>query len=148
MLLYAASKYYDAKNAAKWMPYAQKLAETLPAKPAPAGMDEAAWTQNKSLKLGLANWMLGVTASNEKRWTDADTYLRAALPNLQSDKALTAETLFHLGLANYRLGDPKKDRKRINEALKFNTQCAAIPSPFQAQARKNIVAIKSAYRIP
>jgi uncharacterized protein HemY len=148
MLLFAASKYYEAKNPAKWTPYAKKLAETLPAKPAPQGMDEAAWNQNKALKLGLANWMLGVAASNEQRWADADTYLRVALPNVQSDKALTAETLFHLALANYRLGDPKKDRKRIDEALKFNTQCAAIASPFQAQARKNITAIKGAYKIP
>jgi hypothetical protein len=148
MLLFAASKYYEAKNAAKWAPYAKKLAETLPAKPAPQGMNEAAWNQNKSLKLGVANWMLGVAASNEQRWADADTYLRVALPNVQADKALTAETLFHLALANYRLGDPKKDRKRIDEALKFNTQCAAIASPFQAQARKNIVAIKGAYKIP
>lgn len=148
MLLFAASKYYDAKNPAKWIPYAKKLAETLPAKPAPQGMDEAAWNQNKGLKLGLANWMLGVTASNEQRWADADTYLRAALPNVQSDKALTAETLFHLALANYRLGDPKKDRKRIDDALKYNTQCAAIAGPLQAQARKNIAAIKGAYKIP
>ena len=148
MLLYAAGKYYEAKNAAKWMPYAKKLAETLPAKPAPQGVTEAAWTQNKSLKLGVANWMLGVAASNEQRWADADTYLRAALPNVQADKALTAETLFHLALANYRLGDPKKDRKRIDEALKLNVQCAAIAGPFQAPARKNIAAIKGAYKIP
>ena len=148
MLLYAASKYYEAKNPAKWMPYAKKLAETLPAKTVPQGAVEAVWNQNKSLKLGLANWMLGVAASNEQRWMDADTHLRAALPNVQSDKALTAETLFHLALATYRLGDPAKDRKRIDEALKLNTQCAAIVSPFQAPARKNIAAIKTAYRIP
>lgn len=148
MLLYAASKYYEAKNPAKWMPYAKKLAETLPSKPVPQGVAEAAWNQNKALKIGLANWMLGVAASNEQRWQDADTHLREALPNVQSDKALTAETLFHLALANYRLGNPKKDRKRIDEALKFNVQCAAIASPFQAQARKNIAVIKTAYRIP
>jgi len=148
MLLYAASKYYEAKNPAKWTPYAKKLAETLPAKTAPQGAVEAVWNQNKSLKLGLANWMLGVAASNEQRWMDAETYLRAALPNVQTDKALTAETLFHLALATYRLGDPKKDRKRIDEALRLNTQCAAIVSPFQAPARKNIAAIKTAYRIP
>jgi len=148
MLLYAASKYYEAKNPAKWTPYAKKLAETLPAKPAPQGVAEAAWNQNKSLKIGVANWMLGVAASNEQRWADADTYLRVALPNVQADKGLTAETLFHLALANYRIGDPKKDRKRIDEALKFNNQCAAIASPFQAQARKNIAVIKTAYKIP
>jgi tetratricopeptide (TPR) repeat protein len=147
MLLYLASKAYETKNTAKAVEYAKKIAEVLPGKPVPQGMAEADWNKNKSIKLGVAQWMLGVIASNEQKWADADTYLRAALPNVAGG-SLAAETLFHLALANYRIGDPKKDRKRIDEALKYNQQCAAIASPFQAQARKNIAAIKSAYRIP
>jgi len=147
MLLYLASKAYEGKNTAKAAEYAKKITEVLPPKPVPQGMAEADWNKNKTIKLGVAQWMLGVIASNEQKWADADTYLRAALPNVTGG-SLAAETLFHLALANYRLGDPKKDRKLINEALKYNQQCAAIASPFQAQARKNIAAIKSAYRIP
>ncbi len=147
MLLYLASKAYEAKNTAKAAGYAKKITEVLPSKAVPQGMAEADWNKNKSIKLGVAQWMLGVIASNEQRWAEADNYLRAALPNV-SGGSLAAETLFHLALANYRLGDPKKDRKLINESLKYNQQCAAIASPFQAQARKNIAAIKSAYRIP
>jgi hypothetical protein len=36
--------------------------------------------------------------------------------------------------------------ENITEALKFNQQCAAIKSRFQAQAAKNVTVIKSQYR--
>lgn len=148
MLIYAASKAYEAKDHAKAAGYARKLVESLPAKPAPQGMDEAAWTRNQNLKLGVAHWMLGLVASGGQRWADADKSLRAALPLVQDNKDMAAETLFHLGLANFRLGDGAKgDKKRIIDALKFNQQCASLPGPYQAQARKNVAAIRSQYRI-
>lgn len=148
MLVFAATKAYEAKNKAKVEQHAGKLIAVLPAKPAPEGVAAETWTQNKNLKLGLAYWMLGVTASNEQRWADADKQLRSALPLLSGNKDLAAETLFHLGLANYRLGDAAKgDKNRIIDALKFNQQCAALASPFQAQAKKNVAAIRTQYRI-
>ncbi len=148
MLVYAASRAYEAKDHAKAAGYATKLVETLPAKPAPRGMDEAAWTKNRNLKLGVGHWMLGLIASSGQRWADADKSLRAALPLVQENKDMAAETLFHLGLANFRLGDGAKgDKKRIVDALKFNQQCATLASPYQAQARKNVAAIRSQYRI-
>jgi len=147
MLLYAASKAYEKQDKGKTLLYGKKLLETLPAKPVPQGMAEADWTKNKNLKLGIAQWMLGVVASNEQRWPDADVHLRAALPLVAQAKDIQAETLFHLGLANYRMGEAKKDTKKIMEALRFNQQCAAIASPFQAQAKKNVAAIRSQYHI-
>lgn len=148
MLIYAASKAYEQKDKAKATKYANALLEHLATKPAPQGIAEADWTRNKNLKLGLAHWMLGVLASNDQKWAEADTNLRAALPLIKDNKDLAAETLFHLGLANYRLGDTKKPEKtRIVDALKFSNQCAAIPSPYQAPARKNAAAIRTQYRI-
>jgi hypothetical protein len=35
---------------------------------------------------------------------------------------------------------------KIQEAANFNRECAAIKSPFQAQAAKNLAVIKSQYR--
>lgn len=147
MLIYAATKAYEKQDKAKFTGYASKLIETLPAKPAPQGMDEAEWTKNKNLKIGVAEWMLGVQASKDQKWLDADKHLRAALPNVKQSKDMEAETLFHLGLANYKLGEANKDTKRILEALRFNQQCAAIPGSFQAQAKKNITAIRGQYRV-
>ncbi|MBI2685531.1 MAG: hypothetical protein HYX27_04380 [Acidobacteria bacterium] len=147
MLLFAASKAYEKQDKAKVTTYAKRLLDTLPAKPVPQGMNEADWTRVKNLKLGMAQWMLGVLASNEQRWADADLHLRAALPNVSQNKDIHAETLFHLGLANYRLGEAKKDSKRILDAVKYNQQCAAINSNFQAQAKKNVAAIRSQYHL-
>ncbi len=147
MLIFAASKAYERQDKAKVTVYAKRLIETLPSKPAPQGMSEADWAKNKSLKVGIAQWMLGVLASNEQRWADADIHLRAALPNVKDNKDIGAETLFHLGLSNYKLGEAKKDKNRILDALKFNQQCAAINSNFQAQAKKNVAAIRSQYHI-
>lgn len=147
MLVFAASKAYEQKDKAKVTAYAGKLLEILPAQAAPQGVAEADWTKNKNLKLGLAYWMLGVQASGEQKWAEADKQLRAALPLVKDNKDLAAETLFHLGLANYKLGEPKTDKTRILDALRFNQQCAAIPSNFQAQAKKNVAAIRSQYRI-
>lgn len=147
MLIFAASKAYERQDKAKATAYAKRLVEILPAKAAPQGVSEADWTKNKNLKLGLSRWMLGVIASGEQKWADADTHLRAALPLVKENKDLTAETLFHLGLANFKLGDPKGDKNRILDALKFNSQCAAIPGNYQAQAKKNVAAIRSQYGI-
>jgi hypothetical protein len=91
--------------------------------------------------------MTGVIASNQKRWAEADKNLREALPYIQHDRNLSAEALFHLGLANYNLGDKGGEAQRIIDALRFSERCAAIPGPFQAQARKNIAAIRSQYHV-
>lgn len=147
MLIYAASQAYEHQEKPKAAAYAKQLLAILPAKTAPQGVSEADWTRNRNIKTGLAEWMLGVIASNEQHWQDADLHLRAALPNLGHSANLQAETLFHLGLANYKLAEAKNDTKRILEAVKFNQQCAAIASSFQPQARKNLAAIRSQYHI-
>ena len=147
MVLYAATKAYERQDKAKVTAYAKQLVETLPAKQAPQGVAEPDWARSKNLKLGVSHWMLGVLASNEQRWADADVHLRTALPLISHSRDTQAETLFHLGLANYKLGDAKANKTRILDALKFNSQCAAIPGPFQAQAKKNVAAIRSQYHI-
>ena len=60
-------------------------------------------------------------------------------PLVESNQNLKAETLFMLGFSNFKM-------ENIMDSLKFNQQCAAIKSPFQAQAAKNVAVIKAQYR--
>lgn len=149
MLLAAASHYYEGKkDLTKALDYAGKIVTVLATKAAPEGVSAADWENKKNQVLGVAHWMTGVALSNQSKWAPADKSLRAALPLLKGPNAqLLPETLFHLGLANYKLGDAGSDQNRILDAVKFNEQCAAIASPFQAQARKNLAAIRSQYHI-
>ena len=72
----------------------------------------------------------------------AELDLRAA------DLGLLAGAYFYLGLANFKMGDSKvPDEKRILDAVRFNEQCAAIKSPFQAPAQRNIKAIRQQFHI-
>lgn len=149
MLLFAADYYMQKnQNPDKVLAYSARIIEVLPKKAKPEGVSDADWQNKKNLTLGLAHWMTGVTYANQNKFSQADSSLRTALPLIQGNEQLKAGTLFYLGIANYKLGEAGKgDSKRILDALKFNQECAAIKSPYQAQAKKNIAAIRSQYRI-
>jgi hypothetical protein len=87
----------------------------------------------------MANSLLG-------RYATADRYLRAALPALRNSGAQQAAVLYHLGLANYKLAE-NGEKGRVPEAIKYSELCASIPSTYQDQAAKNVIAIKAAYNI-
>ena len=91
--------------------------------------------------------MTGVTHATQGKLLQADLSLRQALPNVEDNAPLRAAALFHLGVANYKLGDKSGNQKRLMDAVKYTKACAALQSPFQAQARKNLAAIQSQYRI-
>ena len=147
MLFYAATRAYEKHDKGKVTVYAKRLLETLPAAPAPQGIPAADWSRNKHLKIGIARWMLGVLASQEQRWPDADLHLRAALPLVGQNKDIHAETLYHLGLVNLKLGEARQDTKRLADAVRFNQLCAAIPGAFQSQAKQNAASIRSQYHL-
>lgn len=147
VLLVMLDHYARNKDAAKVEKTAQAMVEMMKTKAAPAGVDAAAWEKKKTTVTGIGLHVLGVNYSNANKAAQADKTLREALP-LLTDEQMKAEALFHLGLSNYRMGSGAKDgSKLILEALRFNQQCAAIKSPFQAQANKNIAAIRTQYRI-
>lgn len=148
MLLIAADYHLQKKSEPeKVIAYSNKMVEVMGSKPKPEGVSDADWEKKKNLTLGLGHWMAGITYASQNKFAPADKSLRASLPYIKDDQQLTAQALFYLGLANYKLGDTGKDKTRILDALKFNQQCAAIKSPFQAQAQKNIAAIRSQYHI-
>jgi hypothetical protein len=146
MLLGMASGYITKKQPDKTLEFAEKAAAAAAARPKPEGVSDADWQARQSVLVGRAKWISGVTYAGQSKWALADTALRAALPSVQNDKNILAEALFYLGLANYRLGEAG-DTERIKDALKFNTQCAAIPGRFQGPANTNIKAIRSQYRV-
>ncbi len=148
MLLVLADYYSNQKkDSAKALEYSQKLVEYLEGKAAPEGVSAEDWEKKKSLSLGMGYWIMGATYSTQKKFGDADRTLRKALPHLGNNQQLLAGALFHLGVANFQMGSASGNEKQILDAFNFTKQCAAISSPYQAQARKNLAAIQSQYRI-
>ncbi|HEY1339630.1 MAG TPA: hypothetical protein VGF59_19090 [Bryobacteraceae bacterium] len=119
--------------------YSAKIVQVMAAKPKPEGMSDADWTARKNLVVGLAHYMSGKLYYNEAKFAPADTELHAALPLVESNATLKPEVLYLLGFANYKLDKPQ-------EAANYYKECAAIKSPFQATAAKNLQGLHAQYR--
>ena len=146
MLLAVADHHFNKKgDPARIIALSTKLSEVMSAKPKPEGVADADWDKRKNLLVGLGYWMSGVTYGNQSKWKETDASLRQALPLVEGNDQLKAQTLFYLALSNYKMGEPKKDKKLMAEALRFNVQCAAIKSPFQGQATKNASVIRQQF---
>ncbi|HKW98351.1 MAG TPA: hypothetical protein VJN43_11515 [Bryobacteraceae bacterium] len=140
MLLVVADNYLQTgKEPEKVIAYSTKLVEVMNSKPKPDGVSDADWQNRKNTITGLGHFMIGKQYFNEKKYGPADKELREALPLVEANADLKPEVLFLLGFSNYKM-------EKIMDALKFNQQCAAIKSRFQAQAAKNVTVIKSQYR--
>ncbi len=137
MLLVVTDSYMQKKiNADKVLTYSTKMVDVMSAKPKPEGVSDADWDKRKNLIIGLGHQWSGKTYMDQNKFAQADKELRLALPMISGDNNLKGETTFLLGLANYKM-------KKIPEAIRFNQMCAAIRSPYQAQAEKNIKAMQS-----
>ncbi len=149
MLLVTADYYFNQKNADKALDFSAKLVTLMASKPAPQGVSAEDWEKKKKRSTGLGLWMQGVTYSTQNKFPLADKTLRETLPYINDNDQYLAAAYFYLGLANFRLGDSKKapDTQRILDAIRFNQQCAAIKSPYQSQAQKNVAAIRAQYRV-
>jgi tetratricopeptide (TPR) repeat protein len=140
MLLIVADGYMQkGKDPDKVVTYSTKLIEVMNTKAKPQAASDADWETRKKTLTGLGHFMIGKQYFNDKKYGPADKELRVALPLVESNQDLKAEVLFYLGFSNYKM-------ENIMEALKYNQQCAAIKSRFQAQAAKNVTVIKSQYR--
>ena len=95
-------------------------------------------------------WLLhaGVTGCMRQVWKDCDTNLRAALPMLSGQTAMTGPAYFYLGVANYQLAKITTDRTKLQEALKFTQQSAAISGPMQGQAQQYVTVMQNELRAP
>jgi tetratricopeptide (TPR) repeat protein len=143
LLLAMADHYMNSKPAQtdKVLLYSGKLVEVMEPKPAPEGVSQEDWNRKKTTMLGLAHWMAGTTYGAKNQYAQADKSLRAALPLIKDNDQLMAGALFYLGLANYEMGKGR-NAAQLAEGLKFMQQCAAIRSPYQAHAQKNVAGMR------
>ena len=142
-LLFAADCSLQRNQADRAVSYATRAQEALGSKPKPEGMSDSDWASKKSAMFGRANWIAGVGYGAVGKYGPANKALRAALPSVQGNSQLTATALFYLGLSNYQLGKTLTNRAQMREGLHYFEQCAAIKSPVQDQAEKNVRAIRS-----
>ncbi len=132
MLAMVSNEYVEKKrDPDKVVAYSAKIVELMNTKPKPEGVSDEDWARKKKTLSGLAHYMSGLAQYNQKKYSPADKELRAAIPLVEGNDQLKAATLFYAGLANYSM-------KNIPDALRFNQQCAAIKSPYQAKAAENV----------
>ena len=140
MLLVAIDAYsQQKKEPEKIHTYGARIVETMNSKAKPEGMSDADWTNRKNLFVGLAHYLSGKQYELDSKHALADTELRAALPLVENNANLKPEVLFLIGQANYKMD-------KVQEAVNYFRQCAALASPYKAQATKNVQVIQTQYR--
>jgi len=138
MLLVLADDAVKKKDREKVHAYSAKLVEMMAAKPKPEGVADADWTRRKNTILGLAHYMSGKQYYEDKSFAEADKELQEALPLVEGNANIHTEVLYLLGYASYKLD-------KIQEAANYYRACAAVKSPYQTLATKNLTAIRGQY---
>jgi hypothetical protein len=147
-LLYLASIYLETKkNQDQIIPYTTKALELLETKERPEEVSEEEFAKQQTLSKGLAHWIQGIHHATRNSWANTNRSLRTALPLVKDNPTMTAAAYFYLGVANFEIGKKSKDHKEIIDAVKFTEICTKMSSPYQAQARQNLAAIQSQFRM-
>jgi len=110
---------------------------------APEGASAESWETRRNAALSRGYWMAGVIQAQKNLFKDADRNLRAALPLIKGNNAMLGPALFFLGVTDYNLGKMTLNKAKLVEAAKFSQDSAAIQGPYQDQAYKNALQIKS-----
>lgn len=138
MLLVLADDAVKNKDGDKVRTYTAKIVELVSAQAKPESVADADWTKRKNTFLGLAYSLNGKQYINDGKMPQADQELRKSLPLVEANVTLKTEVLFYLGVANYKMD-------KVQEAYTFFKACAAVNSPFQATATKNMTAIRTQF---
>lgn len=138
MLLVLADDAAKKKEGEKVHEYSAKVVELMNSQPKPEGVADADWTRRKNTIVGLAYSLNGKQYFTEGKLAQADEDLRKSLPLVEGNVPLKTEVLFYLGLANYKM-------EKAQDAYTFFKACAAVKSPFQTQATRNLTAIRAQY---
>jgi tetratricopeptide (TPR) repeat protein len=128
--------------------YAERLITLMKSKAKPEGYSAEEWNRIKSTMLSRGYYDAGVSGCMRQIWKDCDSNLRTALPMIAGEKAMTGPAYFYLGVANYQISKLTTDRTKLQEALKFSQQSAAIAGPMQAQAQQNVTGMTNELRAP
>lgn len=143
LLLVMVKSSFAAKQWDRAQGYANRLVASWARKTKPEGVSEADFERQKTASLGMGYWVSGVVSGDKNQYAAADKSLRAALPYIKGNNAMTAQALFYLGTANYNLGKMTNSKAKILAAAKFSDDCAALPSDFAQQAWKNSAIMKA-----
>jgi hypothetical protein len=128
--------------------YATRLVTVMKSKAKPEGYSDEDWNRVKSTMLSRGYYDAGVAGCMRQIWKDCDTNLRTALPMIAGQTGLTGPAYFYLGVANYQIAKVTTDRTKLQEALKFSQQSAAIAGPMQAQAQQNVTGMTNELKAP
>lgn len=147
-LMVLAENLMSKNRADQAYPYAARLVTVMKTKAKPEGFSDEEWTRRKDLFLSRGYYTAGVTGCMRQIWKDCDTNLRAALPLLGGQTAMTGPAYFYLGVANYQLAKITTDRTKLQQALKFTQQSAAISGPMQGQAQQYVTVMQNELKAP
>jgi len=118
--------------------YAAELLAVMSAKPRPERYSVEAWRDKKAQMETHVHFNAGVAACSRQNWQTCDAHFRAIAP----DSTIAGPANFYLGWANYQIAKSTGDRTRMEEALKFSQQSAAIAGATQGPAQQNVSAIE------
>lgn len=122
--------------------YANKLIAAMRAKAKPEGVSEADWEKQKTSALAIGYFTAGYVYLQKQAWVDCDKDMKAALPLLAGDPARLGTAYYGLGVCNFQFGKMTNDRTKMQAGEKYTEQSAAIKSPVQNNAYRNIAAMK------
>ena len=128
--------------------YAARLVTVMKSKAKPEGYSDEEWSRVKSTMLSRGYYDAGVAGCMRQVWKDCDTNLRAAIPMISGQPALSGPAYFYLGVANYQIAKITTDRTKLQEALKFEQQSAAISGPMQGQASQYVSVMQNELKAP
>jgi hypothetical protein len=118
--------------------YAAELLAVMSGKPRPERYSEEAWRDKKAQLTTHVHFNAGVAGCSQQAWQTCDMHFRA----IATAAEVAGPVHFFLGWANYQIAKSTKDRARMEEALRFSQQSAAIPGETQAAAQRNVAAIQ------
>ena len=124
--------------------YAQRLVAAATKHTKPEVMPPADFERKRATSLGRGYWIIGIVNASGNQFFEADRNLRAALPYIRGNDAMTGPALFALGVANYQLGSQTNNKNRVLEAANFSEQASKIPGPQAQQAYSNAQAMRTA----
>jgi len=143
LLLFLADNAMEHKQSDRALGYADRLVAAMGSRPKPEDMPAAAWERKRGAALGRGHWIAGIIHCEKAQYVAADQDLRASLPLIKGNDAMTGAALFNLGLANYQVGKMTMRKSQVLEAVRFSEQAAAIPGPYAQQAWHNAQVMKT-----
>ncbi len=117
--------------------YGQKIVDTLPNKPKPAGISDEQWTEHKNTYLGLGRSLLGRALANQEKHAPAHKELLAAVAALKGNNAALAPVYFFLGFSSAKLNRPR-------DAVTYLGLASKMPGPYQAAAADMLKKVQAA----